>query len=1000
MGNIVLLDDLTINQIAAGEVIERPASAIKEMLENSIDAGAKNVTIEIKNGGISLIRITDDGSGIAADDMEIAFERHATSKIRKAEDLITVKSMGFRGEALASIAAISKVEMISKRIGSEIGNKIVLEGGDVLEKSEIGAPVGTRITVENLFYNTPVRYKFLKKDYTETGYIEDVVTRIALVNKNVSITLISNGKTILHTAGNGDSKSVIYSVFGKDIANGIIDVDYTYEDIKVTGVIGNTSIAKSNRSSQLFFINNRYVKDKTLIAAVDQAYRNILPIGKYAFSVLNIEMDPSKVDVNVHPAKLEVRFQDESSVCKAVYHAIKSIMDSKESEKLIAKKTENTVLNEIKANSINASKELNNSVQSDVKKDIPSVSMNQSEISPKAIEKENTEKIEHDVELVDSTNQEEKQEKTSALGNLFKKFWKDKKDEEPEKNENNLLKEIYDSRKNEKENTRELDFNVNDKLKEIVANTIENVNIDSVQNEKTTETPTELAENTSNIEETQVIENIKNQDTNNDVVKVINEEIKQETQVVEPISSEEIKAENTETDNIVANDTEKDTSETKILDTSMVQETQKIDCINQYTQEIKDTSATNQEQYTQKIDSIPASSEMQKTQKFDFVQTKDEVQHTQEIECVPASMKTQYTQEIDSVKISTEIQDKVKENQQSGNLADFVDGQHTQIMNLKAEDFKVNNNDDSANTNNTYNEAEEKEIKVENFDTANSITEKLLEQKFKEDMQDTQMIDTSKVREALKEQETPKEFEEMYKKTFGIETVAVRKEKEQEEKEISASDGFKYANQENESMFEKEEFKQKINYKFIGIVFEKYITIEISNEMYMIDYGAMYERLMYEDFKNNYYNDEKKDSQILLLPDIITLTNKEMFIAKQNLSMFEKAGFQYEEFGENTIKLTAVPSVCEKLNTKKLFIEILDELNTVAVTENEEKEKKFIATIAYKATEKTNLKIEESEIDKLLQRLLSLENPFTYPYGRPSAIKMTRYDLERKFSRR
>ena len=189
MGNIVLLDDLTINQIAAGEVIERPASVIKEMLENSIDAGAKNVTIEVKNGGISLIRITDDGCGIAEDDMEIAFERHATSKIRKAEDLTTVKSMGFRGEALASIAAIAKVEMISKKVNSSIGNKIVLEGGNVLEKTEIGCPVGTKITVENLFYNTPVRYKFLKKDYTETGYIEDAVTRIALINTNVSITL-------------------------------------------------------------------------------------------------------------------------------------------------------------------------------------------------------------------------------------------------------------------------------------------------------------------------------------------------------------------------------------------------------------------------------------------------------------------------------------------------------------------------------------------------------------------------------------------------------------------------------------------------------------------------------------------------------------------------------------------------------------------------------------------------------------------------------------------
>ena len=280
MGKIVLLDDLTINKIAAGEVIERPASAVKEMCENSIDAGAKNITVEIKNGGISLIKIVDDGCGISEDDMEIAFERHATSKIRSSEDLSKVKTMGFRGEALASVASISNVEMISKRPEDEIGHKIVIEGGKVLEKSEVACPNGTTIIVKNLFFNTPVRYKFLKKDFTESGYIEDAITRLALVNKNVSIKLINTGKTVIQTNGNGDIKTVIYSIYGKDVANGVIDIDYTYEDIRVTGVIGNSSISRSNRNGQIFFINNRYVKDKTLSSAIDQAYKDILPDRK------------------------------------------------------------------------------------------------------------------------------------------------------------------------------------------------------------------------------------------------------------------------------------------------------------------------------------------------------------------------------------------------------------------------------------------------------------------------------------------------------------------------------------------------------------------------------------------------------------------------------------------------------------------------------------------------------------------------------------------------
>lgn len=219
MGNIVLLDDLTINKIAAGEVIERPASVIKEMVENSIDAGANNITVEIKNGGISYIKVTDNGKGIAQDDLEIAFERHATSKIRKAEDLSLVTSMGFRGEALASIAAIANVEMISKTEKQDTGFKIVVEAGNILDKQEVGCQTGTSIIVKNLFFNTPVRYKFLKKDYTESGYIEDVITRIALVNPNIAIKLINTGKTVIQTNGNGDIKSVIYSIYGKDVAN-------------------------------------------------------------------------------------------------------------------------------------------------------------------------------------------------------------------------------------------------------------------------------------------------------------------------------------------------------------------------------------------------------------------------------------------------------------------------------------------------------------------------------------------------------------------------------------------------------------------------------------------------------------------------------------------------------------------------------------------------------------------------------------------------------------
>ncbi len=285
MGKIVLLDDLTINQIAAGEVIERPASVVKELVENSIDAGARKITIDIKNGGISYIRITDDGYGIMPDDMEIAFERHATSKIRESRDLEYVRTMGFRGEALASIAAIAKVQMLSKAIGQDNGYQIDVEGGDIVDKHEAGCAPGTSITVKELFYNTPVRYKFLKKDFTESGYIEDAIKRLALVNPNISFKFINNGKIELQTSGNGRMEDVVYAIYGKEVLENIIPVDYQYEDIYIKGVIGKPMIARSNRTNQLFFVNKRFIKDKTLSSAAEQGFKGLVTIGKHGFLI-------------------------------------------------------------------------------------------------------------------------------------------------------------------------------------------------------------------------------------------------------------------------------------------------------------------------------------------------------------------------------------------------------------------------------------------------------------------------------------------------------------------------------------------------------------------------------------------------------------------------------------------------------------------------------------------------------------------------------------------
>ena len=705
MGNIVLLDDLTINKIAAGEVIERPASVVKEMVENSIDAGAKNIVVEIKNGGISFIKISDDGKGIASDDLEIAFERHATSKIRSADDLDTVKSMGFRGEALASIAAIANVEVVSKTENEQIGYRVVVEAGNILTKEEVGCKKGTTMIVKNLFFNTPVRYKFLKKDFTETGYIEDVITRIALVNPDISIKLINTGKTVIQTTGNGSLKDVVYSIYGKDIAQSILETSYKYEDIHITGVIGKPEISRSNRTNQIFFVNKRYIKDKALTAATEQAFKGMIPIGKFGFVILNINMDPSKVDVNVHPAKLEVRFEEENKIFQAIYHAIKDTL--------------------LKGELI-----------------------------------ENTEKSKDDEIIPQNINNNFNENKTTLFGSR--------------------------------------------RTQEKIAN---------------------YTEEESNIKTNNIIEDIYNQK------------------------------------NIMQN---------------------------------KSTAGKP-------------------------IDTSDVLKQLQEMK--------------------SKLQDEVKE-------AD--------------EKYSYENKKEDTN------------VKVE--------------EKKEENIPET--IEEEKIEKA--------NFNEMYEKTFGKLPISQIEGKVEKENKINPADLIK----DNISVFEQVKEVKKILYKFIGIAFNTYIIIEMDNEMYIIDQHAAHERIMYEKVKTNYYSNASKDSQMLLLPDIITLTHKEMEIAKENIYMFEKAGFNLEEFGENTIKLTGVPTVCLDLDTKELFLETLDEINSVARTAKQEKEEKFIATVACKAAVKAHMVLDKQEVESLMDKLLQLPNPFTCPHGRPTAIKMTKYDIERKFARK
>lgn len=631
MGSIAILDENTINKIAAGEVVDRPASIVKELIENSIDAGATHISVEIKNGGISYIKLSDNGKGIAADDVELAFERHATSKIRRESDILNITSMGFRGEALASIASIAKVTLETKTHDEPTGTKLIIEGGKTLSLEEIAFNKGTTITVENVFFNVPARYKFLKKDYTEAGYIEDIVTRLAIIHPEISFKYINNNKCVLQTTGNADMKTAIYNVFGKDVAREIIPVDYTIENLHISGVIGTPKVSRSTRQHEFTYINNRYVKDKTMTAALEKAFDQNLNIGKFPFAVLNLNISPSEVDVNVHPAKLEVKFENESKVFEIIYHGV-----------------------------TNALLEYHKSV------------------SPFAV-----------------IDKEEGQEYLTPI-------------------------------KNYTNNTN---------------------NIDTVE---------QVEKPTIEINKSELIEN--KQPEGNDV------------------------------------------------------------------QEITMNKST------------PSSVEMNVAlQKF----------------------KPVYYEEASSV---------------------------VEIKDLVAEEAK-------------------------------------------------------------------------------------------------------------------NDYETKIKYKYIGQLFDTYILIEIGDKLYIIDQHAAHERLLYEQIKDMYYS-KSKETQMLLIPTLVELKNNEKEMVLRNMELFEETGFVLEEFGDNMIKISGVPNIGYDIDYAEMFKDTLDSLTTDTKTTKEERETRFVYTLACKAAVKANMKLTREEHIALIDEMVKLDRPFTCPHGRPTAYEISKYEIERRFSRK
>ncbi|MDE5854410.1 MAG: DNA mismatch repair endonuclease MutL, partial [Ruminococcus sp.] len=324
MASIKVLSKEISELIAAGEVIERPASVIKELVENSVDSGAKHITVEIKNGGTIYMRVTDDGCGISFEDVPTAFLRHATSKIAEKSDLDNINTLGFRGEALASVAAVSKVEVMTKQQGETYGTIYSIEGSEEKSYEKGGCPDGTTIIIRDLFYNTPARLKFLKKDVSEANAVSSIMNKIALSHPDISFKLIRDNRVDFNSAGDGDLFSAVYSVYGKDFARDLLKIDYEYKNIHISGYTVKPLYSRANRTFQSFFVNGRYIRSKLCSSALENAYQNMIMTGKFPACVVMLNMSPAVMDVNIHPSKAEIRFTDEKSVSDAIYFAVKS----------------------------------------------------------------------------------------------------------------------------------------------------------------------------------------------------------------------------------------------------------------------------------------------------------------------------------------------------------------------------------------------------------------------------------------------------------------------------------------------------------------------------------------------------------------------------------------------------------------------------------------------------------------------------------------------------
>ena len=870
MGKVIILDENTANKIAAGEVVERPASVVKELVENSIDAGAESISIEIKNGGISYIKVVDNGSGIEEDDLEIAFERHATSKIRHADDLESIITMGFRGEALASIAAVSTVEVSTRVREKPHGTYIKIQGGTVQDVRQTGCPVGTTFIVRDLFYNTPARFKFLKKDSTEAGYVSDLVSRIALANPHISFRLVSNHSQVLHTPGNNDLLSTIFSVYGKEVARQVVRIDYEESGIRVTGYAGKPEIARGTRSHQTIFVNGRYIKSKLVSSAIDEAYKTLLMKNKFAFIVLNIELNPLLIDINVHPTKMEVRFSEEQKIFRIVYHAVNNA--------LLGTSLIRTVRLESKDSNI---------------------------FKFDGFEKANGDFLQQDI--------------YSGINPVLDKKKTGTKEARTE-----------EAKRHEIEGTKGANYIAGEA--------------------PAWESGTGRAaarESFSNITGAQKT-STKDTTASNAWMESPGEKYNFPSKAEEEIDEREItdcKDETTKIDarEVTAFKDGADKSDGRDI-TAYKVEADKPD--------VRDITAYKDEADKSNVGDITAyKSEADKSNVGDITAYKGEADKSNvgDITAYKGEAGESGTRDVSVFKGETE-----RFNARG-------------ITAYEREAQKIDINEFTA--------SEAGSIKHGAVESVPSVTG---EDEFEEDLTLTNETGIGKAKAGYEEKASLAIDEDVKFQSSDAETF----------REVSSCYGEKTPEAEM-SLSE---------CTLVGQAFSTYIILQHKDELMLIDQHAAHERITYEAMKKKFMDNESL-SQELLAPIVIEVTNQELKLLQEEREFFNKLGFIYEDFGNNSIILRSVPFACIDEPVKSVFLDVVDSVTKAGKDNYRKIADDAIYTMACKAAVKANKRLDEMEIRKILEDLDKLENPYTCPHGRPTIVRLTKYELEKMFKR-